>query len=211
MPSTTKPDQQTLANQRAQQQQLLAQQQAAQQAAAQQALNASALGQQALNAPLPGQQVSPQQVAGQSPLNGPAAPPGLKPQTPVDSLENMTLSLAAVSLTLPTYWPLNPDAWFTKVEAQLKNARISNEETAFYKVLAVLPEAAAIKVREILQKAAFEAGDFARLKAKLVSVGQPTTLERLERLCELKQVAHKKPSEIVTDLDNIFHSANIEH
>ena len=148
----------------------------------------------------PPQQLTPQQILQQQMAQQQAA-----------NVDSITLSVAAVSLSLPTYWPLNPDAWFTKVEAQLKNARISNEETAYYKVLAVLPESAAIKVREISQKPKFEIGDYDRIKAKLIASGQPSTLERMDRLCELRQVVHKKPSEIVTDLENIFHSAIGEH
>ena len=44
-------------------------------------------------------------------------------------VKTVTHELAAVGLTLPTYWPQNPDAWFIKVEAQFKNARITLEET----------------------------------------------------------------------------------
>ena len=130
-----------------------------------------------------------------------------KPQEEPTQL-NVAHGLAAVGLTLPGFWPQNPDAWFVKVEAQFRNARIVCEETCFYKVLAVLPESAVIRVREITQKAQFEAGDYGRLKSRLILSCQPSTLERLDRLCEMKNVAHKKPSESLLELENILHSAD---
>ena len=123
----------------------------------------------------------------------------------------VTRGLGAVSLTLPTYWPQNPDAWFIKVEAQFKTAKITSEETQFFKVLAVLPESAAIRVREITQKANFEAGDYEKLKKRLIRGGQPSNLERLNRLGDLKNIMHKKPSENLIDLETIFHSATTEY
>ena len=65
-----------------------------------------------------------------------------------------------MTLNLPAYWPQNPDTWFVKVEAQLRSAQITNEETAFYKVLAVLPESAGVKVREISHKVQYTTGDY---------------------------------------------------
>ena len=126
------------------------------------------------------------------------------------TMENLSYNLASVTLTLPTFWTQNPDAWFTKIEAQFKNSRISSEETQYYKVLAVLPESAAIRVREITQKTQYSTGDYKLLKEKLIESGQPTTLERLDKLCELEGVAHKKPSETLLELENIFHSSSAE-
>ena len=77
-------------------------------------------------------------------------------------------------------------------------------------MLAVLPESAAIKVREITQRD-FLPGDYERLKQKLIVSGQPSTLERLDRLCELRNVKHKRPSEVLLDLEIIFHSASLEY
>ena len=123
------------------------------------------------------------------------------------SLAKIQYSLAAAALTLPTYWPQNPDAWFTKIEAQLRNAGITSELTRFNKVLAVLPESAAVRVREIAQKPNYETGDYDRLKEKLISSGQATTLERLDKLCNLRNVVHARPSEVLLDIENLFHSS----
>jgi hypothetical protein len=130
---------------------------------------------------------------------------------PWTAWNSVSQSMASVALTLPGYWPQNPDAWFVKVEAQLKSAKITSEETRFYKVLAVLPESAAIRVREITHNTDFKPGDYDRLKQKLIQSSQPSILERLDRLCDLKNVAHKKPSEALLDIEVIFHSVKKEH
>ena len=57
----------------------------------------------------------------------------------------VTRGLGAVSRALPIHWPQNLYAWFIKTEAQFKVAEINPEETCFFKVLAVLPEKAAVK------------------------------------------------------------------
>src|SRR5687768_17324041 len=82
---------------------------------------------------------------------------------------DMASGLASVTLSLPTFWSQNPDAWFMKVEAQFKSARITSEEKRYYKVLAVLPESAAIRVRDIALKTDYIAGDYERLKNRLIS------------------------------------------
>ena len=97
-------------------------------------------------------------------------------------VKQLSQGTSAVALTLPAHWPQNPDAWFVKVEAQLRAANITKEETGFYGVLAVLPESAAVKVREISFKPKFESGDYEKLKQKLVSSSQSTVLERIEKL-----------------------------
>lgn len=128
-------------------------------------------------------------------------------QSVSEAVVEVTRNVAAVSLTLPTFWSQNPDAWFAKVEAQFRSAKVTLEETRYYKVLAVLPESAAIRVRDISQKTQYESGDYAKLKQKLIRSNQPSTLERMDRLCELKNVNHKKPSELLLDIEIIFHSA----
>ena len=116
-------------------------------------------------------------------------------------------TMAAVSLSLPSFWPQNPDAWFAKVKAQFRVSKITVDETRYYRVLAVLPESAVIRVREITQKPLYEEGDYAKLKQKLIAGCQPSTLQRLDQLGEMKCVSHKKPSETLLDLESVFHSA----
>ena len=122
----------------------------------------------------------------------------------------LTNNITAVALQLPTFWTQNVDAWFVKVEAQMRNANITVESTKFDKVLAVLPESAAVQVRDITSKATYEAGDYELLKTRLIKQNQPSTLERLDRLCEMKNV-NKKPSDVLLEIEAIFHSATSDH
>ncbi|XP_018497615.1 uncharacterized protein LOC108865248 [Galendromus occidentalis] len=75
---------------------------------------------------------------------------------------NMNLRMLAALAFVPC--AQNSDVWFTKVEAQFRSARIISEETKYYKIMAVLPESAAIRVREVAPKASLEAGDYNGLK-----------------------------------------------
>lgn len=125
-------------------------------------------------------------------------------------LSRLAASVAGVSLTLPSFWPLNADAWFIKVEAQFTDARITNEQTKFNKVLAVLPENIAIQVRDITTKTTYASGDYELLKQKLINRCQPSVLERLDRLGELKEIASKKPSDVLVDLESIIIASSDE-
>jgi len=44
-----------------------------------------------------------------------------------------------VAINLPTFWTKNPRSWFVSVEAQFQRAKITQEETRYWHILAVLP------------------------------------------------------------------------
>ena len=119
----------------------------------------------------------------------------------------LALSLASVALTLPQFWCQNPDSWFVKAEALMKTSNIIAEETKFNKVVAILPENVAVQVREVTHKATYVAGDYEKLKALLIKRNHLSTIERMDKLGELKEIEGKKPSDLLIDLECIITSS----
>lgn len=62
------------------------------------------------------------------------------------SQDAMTPMLVAVAVKLPTFWTVNPKAWFHQVEAQFALCNISLEETKYFYVISSLNMATSIRV-----------------------------------------------------------------
>jgi hypothetical protein len=54
--------------------------------------------------------------------------------------ELAAVTLAAVSIKLPTFWADNPEDWFRQAEAQFDLSNVTTQRTKFHHVLVVLPK-----------------------------------------------------------------------
>ena len=55
-----------------------------------------------------------------------------------------------MSIKLPSFWPADLQVWFTQVEAQFSTRHITNRQTCFVYVVAVLAPEFATEVRDLL-------------------------------------------------------------
>ena len=71
-----------------------------------------------------------------------------------------------MAVKLPTFWHKNPRSWFVSVEATFRRAKITQEETRFDHVLAVLP----MEVIDTIHSIVDNPGDapYSTLKEKLL-------------------------------------------
>ena len=62
------------------------------------------------------------------------------------------VSLAAVSVKIPPFWPADPQVWFAQVEAQFTTRNISSQKTCFDYVVASLAPNSLWNVRDLILK-----------------------------------------------------------
>ena len=105
-------------------------------------------------------------------------------------------SASHVAVKLPTFWHKNPRSWFVSVEATFWRAKITQEETRFDHVLAVLP----MEVIDTIHSIVDNPGDapYSTLKEKLLGTYTPSPWQALWQVMDLPSLAaDQKPSTLL--------------
>ena len=76
-------------------------------------------------------------------------------------------SVATVSLKLLSFWPADPEVWFTQVEAQFATRGISAQKTKYEYVVASLSPEFTVEVRNFILKPP-EMDPYNKLKEQLI-------------------------------------------
>ena len=102
-------------------------------------------------------------------------------------------AIQAVSLKLPTFWPKQPEVWFTQAEAQFAIRNITADETKFNYVVASLDQDTAGRIISFL-RAPPGANKYDALKAKLQSTYGLSEYERINAIIDMPALGDDKPS-----------------
>ena len=111
--------------------------------------------------------------------------------------------ISAVRLTVPNFMETAVDAWFTILEAQLKLARISSEETQFYHALAYIPPTTVAR----LSKADLSSRNYQTLKDAVLKFYELSKNELFDSLVSSTMVG--KPSIYLREMLNTAEKLNI--
>jgi hypothetical protein len=83
---------------------------------------------------------------------------------------------------LPPFWVDYAEVWFLQAEAQFAIAGITSEQTAFYHVLAALPQHVVVSVIDVVCSAGTAAAPFTDLKNRLLGIYTQTKWARMFQL-----------------------------
>ena len=116
--------------------------------------------------------------------------------TDPDPNTSSMLSLAAISIKLPPFWPANPEVWFAEIEAQFTTRGITSQKTRFdYVDSSVSPEFG-VKVRDLFLRPPDEAL-YDTLKAELVKRTAALEQRKLQELISGKELGDPKPTQLL--------------
>jgi len=101
----------------------------------------------------------------------------------------------AVALKLPTFWPLQPEIWFTQAEAQFHVRGITADSTKYYCVIAALDQDTAGQLLDTLRSPP-EENKYEHLKNKLPKTFALNRRNRAAKLLDMSGLGDRKPFEL---------------
>lgn len=110
-----------------------------------------------------------------------------------------------VALKLPTFWCENLDTWFAQVEQQFRIRQITQDETKFGHVAAVLDNEAATRAESIIKDPPAH-DKYTTLKEFLIDSYGLSESERAEALLSLDDMGDRKPSQLMSHILHLYGS-----
>ena len=112
-------------------------------------------------------------------------------------------SLQPVSVKPAPFYKRSPETWFRRLESQFSLAKITNPETMFHHVLAVLPEDLACDLD-------FPEKDYESLKEKVLDYLKANKHELIEQALSTLDLGDKRPTQFVTEMKRRFSEIGIK-
>ena len=102
----------------------------------------------------------------------------------------------AVSVKLPTFWTSSPSAWFAQAEAHFVLRGVTQDNTKYYHVVAVLDSATATCDLSIFTSPP-ETEKFKEIQTFIISAFELSECKRATALFNLPELGDSKPSELI--------------
>ena len=95
------------------------------------------------------------------------------------------------ALKLPTFWPSDPELWFTQVEAQFATCEITKQSTNFFHVVASMSHDVAAEVRDLVVNRP-ESSPYDELRDELIRRTSLSEWKKLQKLTSAEKLGDRK-------------------
>mgnify|MGYP001554901302 CR=1 FL=1 len=109
----------------------------------------------------------------------------------------------AVALKLPTFWADQVQTWFAQAEAQFLLRGITQDETKFAHVVAVLDSQTAMQAAPVIHDPP-ATEKYRTLKDFLTQTFSLSEAERAERLLSMDELGDRKPSQLMSTIIHLY-------
>ena len=113
------------------------------------------------------------------------------------------VSVNAINLKLPPFWPADPDLWFAQVEAQFSTRGITVEKTKFDYIVSALAPDTATTVRDLILSPPADS-PYAALRKALIKRTVGSNQQKLQRLLGDVELGDQKPSQLLRRMRQLW-------
>ncbi len=113
------------------------------------------------------------------------------------------ISITAVSVKIPSFWPADPQIWFAQIEAQFCTRGITSEKMMFDHIIASLTPEYAQEVRDLILSPP-DTNPYTQLKKQLVDRTAASEQRRLQQLFHAEELGDRRPTQLLRRMQQLL-------
>lgn len=116
---------------------------------------------------------------------------------------------AAVSVKLPEFWKNDPNMWFAQAEAQFHLARITQDETMFWHIVARIDQSVICHISDLVNTPPV-INKYQAVKDRLIARFALSAQARIEQLLGSSDLGDLRPSHLLARMQEIATGLNVD-
>lgn len=116
---------------------------------------------------------------------------------------------AAVSVKLPDFWKNDPNMWFAQAEAQFHLARITQDETKFWHIVAKIDQSVICHISDLVNTPP-DINKYKAVKERLIARFALSPQARIEQLLGSSDLGDLRPSHLLARMQEIATGLNVD-
>ena len=123
--------------------------------------------------------------------------------TPETVAPTLRMDISEVSLKISTFWPADPEVWFSQVEATFTTCGISVQRTKFDHIITSLSPEVATEVRDLILKPPSD-NTYDVLQEQLIRRTAASEQCKLQQIFTTEQLGDRKPTQLLRCMQQLL-------